>query len=331
MSRSATIVLLALAGSLVLLGGAAKSGASGAEICGTTGPRVCVALSDTPATVPPSEAGSPRYVSYVAQITNRAQRSVTHVTASVKLSAGLGFFSATSSVGSCSQVAGQPKCTLGKLARGATATVEVVARAPETEGTVSASFTVSFDESLNDGPASDPKQDTVSATEETTVAAVSGSASSFVPEGGSVELSTDPTDSGVATPGDPLIGSAGITSAPTSVTALIEEVAAPLSCPKRVICRGGDWLHASIPGTFDPPLQFGLRWDKSLVPSNLSAKKFAVILTECLSGCPLQVVSAHCRSATPAASELPCLADVARLPDGDWSAALLNSHNGYMH
>jgi hypothetical protein len=328
--RSGIVIALAFMGAIVLLGAAVSSGASGAEVCATTGPRVCVVTSDTPATVPPSEVGSPRYVSYVAQITNRAQSSATHVAASVQLSAGLVLFSASSSVGSCTAVDGQPGCTLGKLARGATATIEVIARSPQTEGTASASFKVSFDESVNDAPTVDPKQDTISVTEETTVAAVSGSASSFVPEGGSVRLSTDPTDAGTATPGDPLIAQASIKNAPTSVTALIEELAAPFSCPKRTICRGGDWLHASIPGTFAPPLTFGFRWDRSLIPSGLTAKKFSVLYTECLDGCRLQVVSARCSSSAPAASELPCLTGVAKLSDGDWVASLLNSHNGYM-
>jgi len=328
--RAGNIIALAFLGAIVLLGGAVGSSASATEVCATSGPRVCVELVGTPATVPPSEAGSPHYVNYVAEIANRGPQSATHVTANLDLSGGLVLVSATPSVGSCS-VGGTPTCTLGRLAGGASATIDFVARVPETEGTASATLAASFDERSNDGPTADPKQDHVSATEETTVKAISGTASSFVPAGGSVELTTDPTNTGVATAADPLIGEADITQAPTGVTALIEEVAAPLACPKKVICRGGDWLHASIPGTFDPPLTFGLRWDKSIVPSNLNGKKFAVILTECLDGCPLQVVSATCHSASPAASELPCLEGVTRLPDGDWVASLLNSHNGYFH
>jgi hypothetical protein len=73
-----------------------------------------------------------------------------------------------------------------------------------------------------------------------------------------------------------------------------------------------------------------LRWDATLIPSGLTGKKFAVLLTDCLDGCPLEVVSDSCSSATPAASELPCLVDVKRLRDGDWVATLLKSHNGYM-
>jgi hypothetical protein len=200
-----------------------------------------------------------------------------------------------------------------------------------TEGTAVATFAASFDEGPNDNGSSDPKQDTISTTEAITVAATSGSASSFVPEGGSVELSTDPTGTGVATLADALVAEAMITSAPTALTASIEEVAGPLKCPKGVVCRRGDWVHATIPGTFDPPLSFALRWDKSLTPRAQSGKKFALLLTECLSGCPIQIVSSRCPSATPAQSALPCLWNVALELDGDWIATLFNNHNGYMH
>jgi hypothetical protein len=323
------VLLAAVAGALVLLGGAA--GAGTAEACGTSGPLVCLSVSGTPDVVPPSEAGSPHYVSYGVEVANRARSTVTHVAVTVIPSGGLELVSAAPSAGSCTTTASRASCTIGSVAAGGAVTVDVVARAPAAEGTVGASFTASYDEGVNDGPKPDPKQDTVTTTLETTVALVSGSASSFVPEGASVELSTDPTDTGTATAGDPLIADAAITSAPAPLTALLEEVPGPLRCPKGVVCRRGDWVHASIPGTFDPPLSFTLRWDKSLVPSNLNAKKFALLVTECLDGCPLEVISARCSSAAPGASELPCLWNVARLQDGDWRATLVNDHNGYMH
>jgi uncharacterized repeat protein (TIGR01451 family) len=313
------------------LGGAATSGAAETEKCTTRGPLVCISISDAPEVVPPSAAGLPKYVMYTATVTNRAKSSITHVTASASFSAGLALVSATSSVGTCTTAGAELSCSLGRLARGANATVTAVATAPQAEGIATASFSFSFDEVANDGPAADPKQDTVADDEETTVDARSGTAASFVPQGASVGLSTDPTATGVASLSDPLIGNVGITSAPVSVLALIEEVAAPVSCPRGVICRGGDWLHADIPGTFDPPLAFSFRWDGSISPSSLSAKKFAVLYKECLDGCLIQVISRHCSSASPPTSELPCLSGVSNLPDGDWVATLLSEHNGFMH
>jgi uncharacterized protein DUF11 len=320
-------LVLAFAGA-ALLGGGTGSGAS-TPVCSASGPNVCVDLVGTPATVPPSDE-TPHYVSYVSHVTNEGNQTATHVTADIELTGGLTLDSVTSTRGSCS-VDGQPNCVLGRLASGASATVEFVALAPEAEGAASATLTASFDERTNDGPANDPKQDTVKASEDTTVEVLDGTAASFVPKGASLMLTTDPTDTGVTTANDPLIGQAIITTSPMSTTALIDEVPLTLPCPKKVICRAGDWFHASIPGTFDPPLAFPLRWDSTLVPSSLNAKKFALLYTECLSGCKLQVITSKCSSATPPASELPCLSGVEKLPDGDWVATLLNSHNVYMH
>lgn len=317
---------------LVLIGGAGVSGAQGSEVCATSGPRVCVSASATPQTVSPSRAGSPTYISYAVAVANRARNNVSHTTLTASLPSGSSLVSTDSGVGSCAaNGSGGLVCNLGGLPSGSGALINVVVTAPMTEGTAVARFAVSFDEGPNDNGSSDPKQDTISTTEAVTVAATSGSASSFVPEGGSVELSTDPTGTGVATPSDALLADATITSAPTALTASIAEVAGPLTCPKGVVCRRGDWVHATIPGTFDPPLSFALRWDKSLIPRGLSAKKFALLLTECLNGCPLQIVSRRCPSATPAQSALPCLWNVASQPDGDWVATLFNNHNGFMH
>jgi hypothetical protein len=326
--RMRWLIVLALAG-VALIGGGTGSGATTPE-CSDSGPLLCVDLVGTPATVPPSDAESPHFVSYVSHISNDGNQTATHVTADVELSGGLTLDSVTSTRGSCS-VDGQPNCVLGRLASGASATVAFVALAPEDEGDARATLTVAFDERTNDGPTSDPKQDTVKASENTTVEVLDGTAASFVPKGASLMLTTDPTDTGVATGTDPLIGQAVITTSPTDTTAAIDEVTLAIPCPKKVICRSGDWLHAEIPGTFDPPLAFPLRWDSTLIPTSLNVKKFALLYTECLDGCKLQVISARCSSPTPAASELPCLRGVAKLPDGDFVATLLNTHNGYMH
>jgi hypothetical protein len=320
------LIVLALAG-VALVGGGTGSGATTPE-CSDSGPLVCVDLVGTPATVPPSD-DTPHYVSYVSHISNEGNQAATHVTADVELSGGLTLDSVTSTRGSCS-VDGQPNCVLGRLASGASATVAFVALAPEAEGAARATLAVSFDERANDGPTADPKQDTVRASEDTTVEVLDGTAASFVPKGASLMLTTDPTDTGVATATDPLIGQAVITTSPVATTALIDEVTVSLPCPKKVICRAGDWFHASIPGTFDPPLAFPLRWDSTLIPSSLNAKKFALLYTECLDGCKLQVITSKCSSEMPSAGELPCLSGVKKLPDGDWVATLLNTHNGYM-
>jgi hypothetical protein len=325
--RLRRLVVLVFAGA-AFIGGGTGSGASTPD-CATSGPRVCVDLVGTPTTVAPS-GDTNHYVNYISHISNEGNQSATHVTANVDLTGGLVLDSVTSTVGTCS-VDAEPTCTIGRLGAGVTATIEFVARAPETEGAASASLEARFDESQNDSPTPDPKQDSVLVTEDTTVEVSDGSAASFVPKGESLTLTTDPTDTGVATANDPLIGQAIITTSPMDTTASIDEVALTIPCPKKVICRGGDWLHADIPGTFDPPLAFPLRWDATLVPTSLNVKKFALLYTECLDGCKLQLISARCSSPTPAASELPCLNHVAKLADGDFVATLHQNHNGFMH
>ena len=319
------LVMLVFGGGALFVGGTG-SGAITSD-CSTSGPLVCVDLVGDPATVAPSGA-TPHYVSYISHISNDGNQSATHTTADVRLSGGLVLDSVTSNLGTCS-VDAHPTCTFGRFASGADATVEFVARAPENEADATANMTVSFDEGTSDGPTPDPKQDSVTASVGTTVKVPDGSAATFVPQGASLALTTSNT--GVATATDPLIGQAIITTSPIATTASIDEVSLSIPCPKKVVCRGGDWFHADIPGTFDPPLAFPLRWDSTLIPTSLNAKKFALLYTECLDGCKLEIISARCSSATPAPSELPCLTGVAKLADGDFVATLHQNHNGFMH
>ena len=121
------LIVLALAG-VALVGGGTGSGATTPE-CSDSGTRVCADLVGSPATVPPTDAESPHFISYVSHISNDGNPSATHATADVDLSAGMVLVSASTSVGTCS-VAGQPTCVLGRLASGAKATVEFVAQAP---------------------------------------------------------------------------------------------------------------------------------------------------------------------------------------------------------
>jgi Domain of unknown function DUF11 len=318
------LVMLVFGGAALFVGGTG-SGAITPD-CSTSGPLVCVDLVGNPATVAPSGA-TPHYVSYISHISNDGNQSATHTTADIVLSGGLVLDSVTSNLGICS-VDAHPTCTFGRFASGADATVEFVARAPENEADATANLTVTFDEVTNDGPTPDPKQDSVTASEGTKVRVPDGSAATFVPQGASLSLTTSNT--GVATATDPLIGQAVITNSPIATTALIDEVSAPFSCPRKVICRGGDWFHAEIPGTFDPPLAFPLRWDSTLIPTSLTPKKFALLYTACLDGCQLQVISKRCSSPSPASSELPCLTGVAKLIDGDYVATLISNHNGHM-
>ncbi|MGH3338167.1 MAG: hypothetical protein ACRDPL_04965 [Propionibacteriaceae bacterium] len=211
------IALVVLAAFGLSLGGAVASAASPNQKCTSSGPNVCADIVGDPATVSPSKPDEPpHFVTYSSTVENRGPASATHVTADLELTGGLVLVSATPSVGSCS-VNAVPTCSLGRLARGDTATIDFTARVPLEEGTASATLTATFGE--GDGPDADPTQDFVSSTENTTIADLSGTAASFVPEGASVSLTTDPTNTGVATAADPLIGEAVITKSPIATTA----------------------------------------------------------------------------------------------------------------
>src|ERR1044072_8543346 len=97
----------------------------------------------------------------------------------------------------CSASGGKVTCTLGQVDGGTAVTAFVVIQTPSSGSALANTVTVRFDERVNDKPGSDPKQDTVVATEPTALA-TSGTASSYVPDNNGVEISTDPTGKNVA-------------------------------------------------------------------------------------------------------------------------------------
>ena len=325
--RRSAVFAVAAAGILALLGGAARSGATGHEKCTTSGPRVCISVTSTPNPVSPSTDNSPTYISYSAAVTNRSYKKAKDVDVDIALPAGSGFVSASASTGTCTGGSGSVHCELGTLSPWATASLSLVVTAPAEEGEAAATFTVTF---VTDSDDYYSEHHTLQTVELTEVKATEGTATTFVPAGASVTISTDPTGTGVVSPADPQSADAIVTMAPTSTTASLEEVAGALQCPDQTVCRGGDWVLATIPGTFDPPLAFVLRWDQTLVPKSQKAKNFVVLRTTCLDGCPIEKISRKCQSNSPTAAEVPCLANVKK-KHGDWTGTLFDTHNGYMH
>lgn len=299
--------------------------------CGVTGPLVCVDVAGSSATVSPSTQSLtgllPTFVSYDVTITNQAKSTVTHVALSDAVAGGT-LVSTAPSTGTCTPDGAQ--CTFGSVPSGGRVTATITVRAPLAEGQIANTATVSFDEAFNDGPTADPKQDTVAATATTLVQAVAGEAASLVPSGQEVQLDTDPTHADATTPQDANIGHARVpASAHPAINATLNEETAPFSCPKKVICRTGAWLHADIPGTFTPALEFTLHWNKVLVLPQQSVKNLAVLHTACLTGCAIEVISARCSSSNPAPAELPCLSDVVETAS-EFRATLHSRTNGYM-
>jgi hypothetical protein len=245
--------------------------------------------------------------------------------------AGTTLIGAAASRGTCAPAGTSVRCDVGNLAAGASVTLSLSVTAPASAGAVTNTVTASFDEQTNDSPTPDPKQDSVVARDPIEVTLVTGSVESWVPPGTVADLSTDPTGAGVATPGQSQVASAHIPAQASGRVASLGHAAGAFSCPAKAVCRTGDWIAASVPGTFlDPPLEFRLRWDASVVARKQSVRNFAVFYAECLDGCPVQTISRRCATATPTPLERPCLWAVKEEVDGDFSAVLIQDHNGYM-
>lgn len=284
---------------------------------------------DSPETASPSTAAGTRFIAYDVTISNNRSSTITHLTLRNALPAGTGFVSAQPSTGTCAYDAGTVTCALDRLAGGAQVLVQVVLTAPTTTGTIVSRFNASFDERFNDGPEADPKQDTVETSEATDVASVAGFASSYVPADAAMQLSTDPSGRNVTSAADPQLGDVTVPSRSNDLTASLEETPGSFACPRGYVCRNGDWLRATVPGTFLDPLRFFLRWDKSLIARRQNVKNFTVFHAADLTSDP-EKISSRCSSATPTLIELPCLWGVRKERDGGYSATLLTTHNGYM-
>ena len=128
-------------------------------------------------------------------------------------------------------------------------------------------------------------------------------------------------------------GQSGQSKIPSQHSDLTAELAItddpPFVCPEDEICRGGGWVNATIPGTFDA-LQFLLHWPDEFVPAKQTEKNFVLFYLAC-DTCELEIISDRCSSATPSASERPCLWNLRDLGRNGFDATLISSHNGKMH
>jgi Domain of unknown function DUF11 len=316
------------------LGGAETVAASESPCPPPEGRALCVSVTHTPVDVSSASAGAPTFVAYAVTVRNGGGSTLTHTTANACLTAGAAgacgavppgaaFFSATPSAGVCSIAASTARCELGSLAAGAVATIELVAHAPTQAGPFRNVVTVSANERGNDNPGQDPNQDTVTLSEGATALVAGGPrASSFVPKGIATAL--------LAAAG----GQSGQSKIPSQHDALTAELAItddpPFVCPKDEVCRGGGWVSATIPGTFDAGLQFLLHWPDEFVLAKQTEKNFVLFYLACET-CELEIIRDRCSSATPSADERPCLWNVRDLGLNGFEATLISSHNGKMH
>lgn len=111
----------------------------------------------------PSSAAKGTNITYTIIVTNLGPATGTGITVTDTLPKETAFKSATSTQGSCSTVRGKVTCTVGTLPSGSSATITIVAKAPNKAGTLSNAATVTAQES-------DPDATNNSKTAVTTVA-----------------------------------------------------------------------------------------------------------------------------------------------------------------
>jgi Domain of unknown function DUF11 len=304
------------------LGGAGIAAADGSP-CPSSGSPLCVTVAHTPLEVSASSAEAPTFVSFDVTVRNASNGKLTRVAVTACLVAGsdgdtcapappgASFHSAVSSAGACTIAGATARCELGFLKRGTEATIELVARAPVVAGTFRGLVGVSAKE-----------QSTITVSQPVTALAPGGpSASSFVPAGVATQLAAADE------------GQTGLSKIPAEHDGLTAALAItddpPFVCPKGEICRGGGWVSATIPGTFDA-LQFVLRWPDELVSKKQKVKNFVLFYLAC-DTCELEIIRDRCGSATPSAAERPCLWNIRDLKRDGFEATLISSHNGKMH
>ena len=310
-------------GAFALLLGLSLVGTDSAEadssVC--TPDQACISVTDTPDPVAPSNiAGTPTYISYRATITNKSTKEQKQSKLTELLPVGSSFVSSGSSPG-CTASGRTVTCTIGTLAKGASAVRDVVATAPTTLGT--AVNTVSITHYDFDA------DDSASVNETTTVSDQSGA--TFVPAGTKASVSTppDPNESGVVT----VFPQTFSTTAKMSLLAPGQGPA--FNCLLGQIriqgglypCRSGSWVLAEVPGTFNPPLEFKLRWSAALSSLLQTEGNFAVFYAPTATS---QVKAITTRCTGLPSQTTPCLKNITHEAGGGWSVILVKPENGHM-
>lgn len=129
------------------------------QVVEAAGSAADLALSKSDAVDPVAQGAT---ISYTLTVTNNGPDTADNVVVTDQLPASTTFVSATPSQGSCSNSGNTVTCSLGSLANGGSATVDIDATAPAADTTVTNSATVGSD-------TSDPNGANNSATEQTTV------------------------------------------------------------------------------------------------------------------------------------------------------------------
>jgi hypothetical protein len=305
---------------------------------------LCLVVSDTPDPVAYSTFdGNSTFISYHAVATNSSRNSsLSHVGVREQLPAGTRVVRVTTSRGTCAvsgnSDAGQSvDCSAGALKKGQEAVVDTVVTAPATtelnpaDATITNNVSASFDERFSDQP-NGGKVDTAAYAETTTVSKTAGQ--TFVPEGHSGKVDTDPAQAEYA--------NASVPDASTDVLATIRLLAPDDFCidgtvrvgSKTYVCRNGGFVDVSVVdaetgatySNSQHPLVFHLRWNSGLVSDRQTVRNF-VVFYQSTAASPVQVFDTRCNAS---ASNTPCVTNIFEADDGGFSADLVKQDNGHM-
>jgi uncharacterized repeat protein (TIGR01451 family) len=290
-----------------------------------TGSAVTVTVAHTPDSVSASTALTTAYFGSTVTVKNAGTKTAKNVVVTDTPPSGSTPVSVSSTVGACT-LGANVTCSLGSLAAGGTAVISVSFTSPPSPGTATNKVKATFD--LADGYFgwACPRHESVTTIDNIPVTLVEGAVTSFLPAGIPGDISTSTTGDEVTTATRPQVAGAIIPAQPAGETVVLKRNPAPFTCPAWQVCRSGEWTEAHIDNTAGQPLQFELRWDASLVSHKQTTKNFAIFYRKTLDG-PTLVISCHCNST---ASNRPCLKNVTKYADGDFSVVLVKDDNGYM-
>lgn len=179
---------------------------SGPEVCNPEGRALCITITDTDR-VSPSNAGTPRHMSYSVRVRNGGRAAITNVSARIELVADVvagseqptdaAFLSSFVPAGCTLEGPAAIECSLEDLAAGESVVLDsIVARTSRTSGATATrtDVTARGDEGRQDRPAPDPQPDTFTVTEFTSYELDGDRSATVVYDGGSAVLATDPGD-----------------------------------------------------------------------------------------------------------------------------------------
>ena len=319
--RGLALVLCAL--SIVVLGGAGTSSASGPTTrCSQPDPQgrlVCVTVEDRDGVSPSGLAGSGKrqvdvvaYQFYKLTVTNAGGNTLTNGTMTVTLTditpdgnvPSTAKFEPSGSSALCAPVAGSVRCSLANLPAGASTPLIVLGYRTSTTPRVTdtdAAISVSFKEGGNPNGAN---PSTFSFTERTNLEPDPESSVGWSPPGQLVRLGTSPTF-------DTQFSSLDYT-VPTGKSAFISTMSegAPTFCAEGITCFGEAVttnLAGAEDGTFAATNLFHLRIVVSLdvAPGGSTDK---IVLVHRLDDSSLEVISRRCSSSPPSTTaDVPCI------------------------